>query len=250
MDIISESFTSLPARYPELADKVAIITGSSRGIGRGIALRLAREGMKVVINSRTPEAVQATTEMLKSLGATAIGVAADLSGTAGVRELFSRTLDAFGTVDLLVNNAANLKRRHFFEVDEALLDNELATNIRGPYLCAYYAAQEMRDAGHGGSIVNISSVMTRAMALELAQYDIRVNAVAPGATLTERWPDPSSPRMQEVAARIPLGRFGRGIEIGAAVAFLASSDAAYITGQVLYVDGGITAQLSPPGQPI
>ncbi len=271
MDIISESFTSLPVRYPELADKVAIITGSSRGIGRGIALRLAREGMKVVINSRTPEAVQATTEMLKSLGATAIGVAADLSGTAGVRELFSRTLDAFGTVDLLVNNAANLKRRHFFEVDEALLDNELATNIRGPYLCACYAAQEMRDAGHGGSIVNISSVgglrahwrglpydmtkgaldaMTRAMALELAQYDIRVNAVAPGATLTERWPDPSSPRMQEVAARIPLGRFGRGIEIGAAVAFLASSDAAYITGQVLYVDGGITAQLSPPGQPI
>lgn len=271
MDAIRESFTSLPVRYPELAGKVAIITGSSRGIGRGIALRLAREGMKVVINSRTPEAVQTTTETLVGLGATAIGVAADLSTTDGVRELFSRTLDTFGTVDLLVNNAANLKRRHFFEVDEALLDNELATNIRGPYLCAYYAAQEMRNAGHSGSIVNISSVgglrahwrglpydmtkgaldaMTRAMALELAQYNIRVNAVAPGATLTERWPDPSSPHMREVAARIPLGRFGQGVEIGAAVAFLASSDAAYITGQVLYVDGGITAQLSPQGQPI
>jgi NAD(P)-dependent dehydrogenase (short-subunit alcohol dehydrogenase family) len=129
----------------------------------------------------------------------------------------------------------------------------------------------MHDAGHGGNIIHISSVgglrahwrglpydvtkgaldaMTRAMALELAAYDIRVNCVAPGATLTEHHPEINHPRMQEVAARIPLKRFGEGLEIGAAIAFLASDDAAYITGQVVYVDGGITAQLSPPGQPI
>ncbi len=267
----SDLYASLPARYPELAGKVAVVTGSSRGIGKGIALRLAKEGMKVVINSRTPEDVEATTMELRALGAEAIGVPADQSTTEGVRLIHEQTLSAFGTIHLLVNNAANLKRLHFFEVDEGLLDSHLATNIRGPYLCTYYAAQQMRDAGHGGNIIHISSVgglrahwrglpydmtkgaldaMTRAMALELAADGIRVNAVAPGATLTERWPDVNHPRMIEVANRIPLKRFGEGVEIGAAIAFLASDDAAYITGQVLYVDGGITAQLSPPGQPI
>ncbi len=268
---MEQDYNDIPARYPELSGKVAIVTGSSRGIGKEIALRLAKEGMKVVINSRTPEDVEATTQELLSYGAEAIGVAADQSETAEIERLFETTLEAFGTVHLVVNNAADLRRRHFFEVDEALLDSSLTTNIRGPYLCAYYGAKQMRDAGHGGNIIHISSVgglrahwrglpyditkgaldaMTRAMALELARYDIRVNAVAPGATLTERWPDPELPRMREVAERIPLKRFGQGLDIGAAVAFLASADGDYITGQVLYVDGGITAQLSPPGQPI
>ena len=271
MAIIEQDYGTIPARYPELTGKVAIVTGSSKGIGKGIALRLAKEGMKVVINSRTPEDVEATTSELRELGADVIGVPADQSRTEDIERLFERTLTAFGSVHLIVNNAANLRRHHFFEVDQALLDDELATNIRGPYLCAHFAATQMRDAGHAGNIVHISSVgglrahwrglpydvtkgaldaMTRAMALELAQYDIRVNAVAPGATLTERWPDPAEPRMRQVIDRIPLKRFGAGLEIGAAVAFLASEDAAYITGQVLYVDGGITAQLHPPGQPI
>lgn len=268
---LNQDYTDIPARYPELAGKIAIITGSSRGIGKGIALRLAKEGMKVIINSRTAATVEATTAELVALGASAVGVAADQSTTAGVEQIIEATLSAFGTVDLVVNNAANLKRNHFFEVDEALLDSSLTTNIRGPYLLSHYAAQEMRDAQHGGNIVHISSVgglrahwrglpyditkgaldsMTRAQALELAAYDIRVNGVAPGATLTERWPDLNHPRLKAVAERIPLKRFGEGLEIGAAVAFLASDDAAYITGQMLYVDGGITAQLHPPGLPI
>ena len=268
---IEQDYSRIPARYPELSGKVAIVTGSSRGIGKGIALRLAREGMKVVINSRTAEAVEATRAEIEGYGADVIGVPADQSETAGVVTIIEATLAAFGTIDLVVNNAANLRRNHIFEVDEALLDNELATNIRGPYLLALYAARHMRDAGHGGNIVHISSVgglrahwrglpydvtkgaldsMTQAMALELAQYDIRVNGVAPGATLTERWPDPTEPRMVAVADRIPMKRFGTGLEIGAAVAFLASDDAGYITGQTIYVDGGITAQLHPPGQPI
>jgi NAD(P)-dependent dehydrogenase (short-subunit alcohol dehydrogenase family) len=143
-------------------------------------------------------------------------------------------------------------------------------NIRGPYLLAYKAAESMKAAG-GGSIIHISSVggkqahwrglpydltkgaldaMTRAMAVELADEGIRVNAVAPGATQTERITDPEHPRIKAVCRRIPLGRMGLVEEIGAVVAFLASPDAAYITGQVLYVDGGLTAQLSPRDQPV
>ena len=154
----NQDYTTIPARYPELAGKVAIVTGSSRGIGKSIAMRLAKEGMKVVINGRTAETVEATTAELVGLGAQTIGVAADQSTTAGVERIFEETLAAFGTVHLVVNNAANLKRSHFFDVDEALLDSSLATNIRGPYLCAYYAARQMRDAGHGGNIIHISSV--------------------------------------------------------------------------------------------
>jgi NAD(P)-dependent dehydrogenase (short-subunit alcohol dehydrogenase family) len=263
-------YESIYPRYPELAGQVAIVTGSSRGIGKGIAIRLAREGIKVVINSRTPEAVATATAELREVGAEALAVPADVGRTEDVNRLFEETLRAFGTVDLLVNNAANLRRLHFFEVDEALLDDELASNVRGPYLCSHRAAEVMREAGHG-NIIHISSVgglrahwrglpydltkgaidaMTRAMALELAAYGIRVNAIAPGATYTGRSLSLDSPRMQVVTERIPLKRFGTPLEIGAAVAFLASPDAAYITGQIIYVDGGITSQLSPPVAPL
>jgi 3-oxoacyl-[acyl-carrier protein] reductase len=271
MTDISEAYDAIPQRYPEFEGKVAIVTGSSRGIGRGIAMRLAREGMKVVINSRTVLKVEATTAELIAVGAEAIAVPGDVGKVEDVDRLFTETVTAFGTVDLLVNNAAILTRKHFFEVEDELVDRELAANVRGPHLCAKRAATIMRNDEHGGSIINISSVgglqahwrglpydvtkgaldaMTRAMALELADYDIRVNGIAPGATRTERWPSPDNPRMQAVAERIPLRGFGHPLDIGAAVAFLASTDARYITGQTIYVDGGIIAQLSPRGQPI
>ena len=271
MTVISEQYAAIPRRYPELEGRVAIVTGSSRGIGRGIAMRLAREGMKVVINSRTVAKVEETTEALRAVGAEAIAVPGDVGRTEDVDRLIAETVRAFGTVDLLVNNAAMLTRKHFFEVEDALVDASLAANVRGPYLCAQRAATVMRDDGHGGSIINISSVgglqahwrglpydvtkgaldaMTRAMALELADYEIRVNGVAPGATRTERTPPPDHPRIRAVTARIPLRAFGQPLDIGAAVAFLASEDAAYITGQTLYVDGGIIAQLSPRGQDV
>jgi glucose 1-dehydrogenase len=267
---ISSRYASVRPRYPELRGQTAIVTGSSKGIGKGIAIRLCREGMNVVINGRTPKAVEETAAELRGLGASAFPVVADASEDGGIRRLFDRTQEEFGPVQLLVNNAANLKREHFFDVDPQLLDDELSTNVMGPYLCSHRAAQIMRDAGAGGSIINISSVgglrahwrglpydvtkgaldaMTRAMALELIRYGIRVNAVAPGATSTER----SDARETEAGAaldrRIPIGRHGTPLETAAAVTFLASPEAAYILGQVIYVDGGLTVQLGTPEQP-
>jgi 3-oxoacyl-[acyl-carrier protein] reductase len=263
-------YESIRPRYPELRDQVAIVTGSSRGIGKGIALRLAREGMKIVINARTTRDVDATVAEFRELGVQALAVPADLGQTKEIDRLFDETLQVFGAVNVLVNNAASLKRVHFFEVDEALIDEQLADNIKGPMLCAYWAADAMRQSG-GGNIVHISSVgglrahwrglpydvtkgaidaMTRAMSLELAEFGIRVNAVAPGATRTERTPADDHPRIQAFAERVPLRRMGTPLDIGAAVAFLASPDAAYITGQVLYVDGGITTQLGTREHPL
>ncbi len=267
---VTTLFESIRPRYPEFKDQVALITGSSRGIGKGIALRLAREGMKIVIHGLDAQEVETTTQELQALGVPVIGLAADLTSDDEIDRLFQATLEAFGTINLLVNNAADLRRKTLFEADKTMLDHQLSINIRAPYLCAQRAAEIMRPA-KSGSIINISSVggfrahwtghpydltkgaidmMTRAMALDLAQIGIRMNAIAPGAILTDRSAPPSDPRLEQVAQRIPMGRFGTPLEIGAMVAFLASEDATYVTGQVIYVDGGVTAQLSPPGQPI
>ena len=263
-------YESVHPRYPELRDKVAVVTGSSRGIGKGIAIRLAREGMKLVINGRAQDAVDATTKELRDLGVDVLAVPADVGQTEHVERLFEETVAAFGAVDLMVNNAASLKRVHFFEVEESLLNHQLASNIKGPFLCAFRAAEAMRASG-GGNIVHISSVgglrahwrglpyditkgaidaMTRAMALELADYGIRVNAVAPGAIRTERTPPANHARIKAFASNVPMRRIGTPLEIGAIVAFLASPDASYITGQIIYVDGGITVQLGTREHPL
>ena len=258
-------------RYPELSGRVALVTGSSRGIGKGIALRLVCEGMKVVLTGLDPQETMAAAAELRLLGVDVLALHADLRQPEEIDRLFAETLKAFGGLDLLVNNAADLRREKFFQAGFDLLDYELDVNVRGAYRCAYRAAEIMRQAG-GGNIINISSVgglrahwrglpydltkgaldaMTRAMALELAAYAIRVNAVAPGATAKE---GPVTPQQQErrqaVSQRIPLGRMGTPQDMASLVAFLASSESSYITGQVIYVDGGITAQLSPPGEDI
>jgi len=225
--------------------------------------------MKVVITSRTAEAVDETVAELIAVGAEAVGVPADIGCMEDIERLFGETLSAFGTVHLLVNNAADLRRDHMFKVPETLVDSQLASNIKGPYMCSLRAAQLMRDHGHGGNLVNISTVgalrahwpglpydmtkgaldvMTKCMALDLADFGIRVNCLGPGPIHRGRTSD--HPHAQPLLERVPLRTFGTPLDIAAAVAFLASPDAEFITGQILYVDGGLTVQLTPRGQPI
>lgn len=243
------------------------MTGGAQGIGQGIILRLAREGMRVVIGDIDEHALAQTVSALRGLGATVLSFHGDLSQPADIRRLFDRAAEVFERVDLLVNNAADLTRGRLLDGHDDLLEHQLATNVRGPYLCSYHAAKIM-SAGSGGSIVHISSVgalrahwkglpydvtkgaidaMTRAMAVDLAERNIRVNAIAPGA-IRKLVATPAEARwMEEVVGRIPLQRLGLVSDISSMVAFLASGEASYITGQVMVVDGGITAQLSPPG---
>ncbi len=266
----AEVFASITPRYPELGAQVALVTGSARGIGKGIALRLAREGMTLVVHGHVEKEVQTTTDELTALGVRALGVTADLTETDEIERLLETTLTNFGRLDVLVNNAADLRRVEMYEVDLPMLDYQLNINLRAPYWCAHRAGDIMRKAG-SGNIVNISSIggirphwaglpydvtksgidmMTKVMALNLAREGVRVNAVAPGPIHIERSRPLDSPESKAVAERVPMARFGAPVEIGAAVAFLISPDASYITGHIMIVDGGTVVQLSPPGQDI
>ena len=262
-----ELYEALPARYPELRGQVALVTGSSTGVGKGIAVRLAREGMRVVIHGHEAAVVEETVAELRRYGADVTGVTADFTHDEAVDEVFDVARQAYGDVTLLVNNAGEVKVFRTRDVDKTALDRQMSINLRLPFLMAQRAAESMSAAGRG-SIVSISSIggqrahrpglpydmakggidgMTRAMAIDLAPDGIRVNAVAPGPIHTEQSMVVKLAGSDEVPGRVPLGRLGLPVEVGAAVAFLASDDAAYITGQVLNVDGGVTTQLSPPG---
>jgi NAD(P)-dependent dehydrogenase (short-subunit alcohol dehydrogenase family) len=269
---VADLFEAVHPRYPELKGKVAIVTGSNQGIGLGIAVRLASEQMRVVIAGLEADEVGAVVKNLRGLGVEVEGVPGDLADDNQIVRLVDETVKTFGRIDVLVNNAADLLRVRLAEVNRALLDRQIAINLRAPLLLAQRAAAIMSG---GSSIINISSVgglrahedafpydvtkgaldsMTRALAIDLAAQNIRVNAVAPGSIMTWRARRhieiDSKSHYHDAPQRIPLGRRGTVVEIGGVAAFLASDDAAYITGQVIYVDGGITAQLSPPGQPI
>lgn len=265
---IETLYHSITPRYAELGGQVAVITGAAQGIGQGIAVRLAREGMRLMLADIQQEKLTETTTTLNRLGAEVFAFHGDLSQPDYINQLFHQTTDNFQTVFLLVNNAADLHRRRLLDEQGRLLDLQLATNVRGPYLCCLRAAEIMQGEGRG-KIVNISSVgalrahhrglpydvtkgainaMTLAIAIDLAEHNIQVNAIGPGVIRTHRTPTFENPKVTEMIERIPLQRFGSVSDVSALVAFLASSEASYITGQVIYVDGGITAQLSPPGQ--
>jgi len=252
-----------------LEGRVVVVTGSSRGLGKAIALRCAAEGARVVVHGKTDGGRLAPiVAEIGAHGGTAIAVAADLGDEGMVERLFDETVRAFGGVDVLVNNAAwSDPTAHFLEMDVAHWDSVMRANLRSLFLCTRRAARLMVEQGRGGSIVNITSfaaarahrnmaaydtskggleAFTRATALDLAPFGIRVNAVGPGAMMTEQF------RAQDPAARakrgetVPLGRGGDPDEVGKVVSFMASDDASYVTGQVLYVDGGMLAQLRSP----
>jgi NAD(P)-dependent dehydrogenase (short-subunit alcohol dehydrogenase family) len=251
-----------------LEGKVAIVTGSSRGIGQGIALRLAHEGARVAMTARGVEGLEHAAQAVRATGGTVIAIAGDAGVTADVDALFTQVLDAWGTVDVLVNNAAWASpQAHFLEMDEAHWDTVIQTNLKSVYLHCHRAANIMVDRGTRGSIVNISSfaaarahrnmaaydatkggmeAMTRSMAIDLAPFGIRVNVVGPGAIHTEEYDSAGEEGKRRRGQTVPLGRVGYPSDIAGAVAFMASDDASYITGQILYVDGGMLAQLRSP----
>jgi len=246
------------------------VTRSGRGIGKAIAVKFGREGSKIVVTSLAKDEVDETVAQLGSFGVDTLGVVGDLSKSNDVENLFERVDDRYGRIDVLVNNAADLRQIPFSEFDRDLFDYLFSTNVSGAFHCSSLAAERMERSGTG-SIVHISSVsgrgahwpglpydatkgaldaMTRGMGVELADRGIRVNAVAPGATFNQRVGPPPDSYGSEAKERIPIRRIAGGLEIAAVVAFLASHEASYIIGQVIYVDGGLVAQLSPRTAPV
>ena len=238
-----------------LHKKVAIVTGSGQGIGLGIALVLAKEGCNVVVSDVNSESAKKASLEIQKLGVKSISIPCDVSKKNEVDNLIDSTIKEFGHVDILVNNAGIYPYKPFLEMSENDWDKVLDVNLKSVFLCSQSAAKVMKP---GSKIVSISSIasivgfpnlthycaskggingFTRALALELASKKINVNAVAPGAIET-----PGAAMNEETKNAtlplIPAGRLGTSIDIGRAVAFLASDYADYITGQILPVDGG------------
>jgi len=244
----------------DLSGKSAVVTGGSRGLGRAIALRLARQGADVAFSYRGNEvAADETASGIEEAGRKALAVQADVTDPPAAEALVKAALEAFGKVDILVNNAGITRDDLIMRMSLDAWREVLETNLFGAFYTIKSATRPMLKA-RGGRIVNITSVsgqagqtgqanysaakagligLTKATARELASRGITCNAVAPGFVLTELTQSLPDALKAELTARTPLGRFGTAEEIADAVAFLASDEAAFITGQVLAVDGGL-----------
>ena len=241
-----------------LQGKIAIITGASRGIGKSIALELTKRGASVVINYKdNDEAARKTLEEIKELGGYGVLVKGDVANYEFCNELVTKTLNTFSKIDILVNNAAISKVGLFIDMDEKDFDDIMNINIKGTFNMCRNVCPHMISRSKG-SIINISSMwgnagaaceviystskgavnlFTKALAKELAPMNIRVNAVAPGVINTEMNSFLSDEEMNELINEIPIGRLGEGNEVANTVAFLASKESSYITGQIINVDG-------------
>ena len=249
-----------------LKDKVAIITGAATGIGQGIALRFAQEGAAVVVDYvGKPDAPKETLEKVKGVGGKATAVEADVSNAEQVQHLIASAVQAYGKLDIVVNNAGIESKYHFIDYPIEKVRQIIEVNLIGPFLVAQAGARQMIKQGHGGRIINISSVhedlpmptnapycaskgglrmLARTIAVELAKDNITVNNIGPGAIYTPIDADiEAQPEMEKaLMGEIPLNRWGQPADVAAVAVFLASDEASYVTGSTYFVDGGMLRQ--------
>lgn len=246
-----------------LQGKVAAVTGSATGIGQAIAIAFAREGAAVTVDYVGDESVsRQTVRAIEAIKGKALAVEADISRPEDVARLIGKTVEAFGRFDILVNNAGIEKKFAFVDYPFDEWNKIFEVNLTGPFLCSQAAAKQMIWQGNGGRIINISSVhedlpmptnapycatkgglrmLMRTMAVELAPHKITVNNIGPGAIYTPIDRDvEGNPKLQsEILAEIPLGRWGKPEEVAQMAVYLASDDAAYVTGSTHFIDGGM-----------
>jgi glucose 1-dehydrogenase len=249
-----------------LQDKVAMVTGAATGIGQAIAVRFAREGAAVVIDYiGKPDLAAKTQAQISSFGGKSVAVAADISKPDQVQNLIDAAVKAFGKLDIVVNNAGVEKKLAFVDYPLEELQKILNVNLIGPFLVSQAAARQMIEQGRGGRLINISSVhedlpmptnaaycvskgglrmLTRTIAVELAKDKITVNNIGPGAVFTPIDSDvEAKPEMENaLMGEIPLHRWGKPEEIAGLAVYLASDEAAYITGSTYFIDGGMLRQ--------
>jgi len=246
-----------------LQGRSALVTGAGRGIGKGVALELARAGCRVAVNYVTePEKALETVDEIRQLGGKAIEVEADVSVAPAVSAMIDRVIRDLGGLDILVNNAGTQTWKPLLDVTEAEWDLVIDTNLKGCFLCTQAAARYMKDHG-GGAVINIGSgsnkapfpnlaaytasrggieMFTKVAAVELGPHGIRVNCIAPGAVEVERTKLELPDYAGTWAAITPLRRIGYPLDVARAVVFLAGPDASFINGQTLWVDGGLFSQ--------
>lgn len=253
----------------KLQGKVAIVTGGNSGIGKGIAYAFAKEGAKVCIVGRNVERGIAVVEEIKRLGSDAIFVKADVGEKEDTINYINKTIEAFGEINIMVNNAAIIHQSRIFDLEEEDWDNVIKTNLKSVFLGSKYAAIQMKIQGKGGRIINLSSIhakisepqaspytaakggieaFTRTLATELAPYKITANILAPGATYTELTIPMYTPSVKEaLMKRIPLQAIANIEDIACGAVFMASDEAWYMTGTRICIDGGYEMDGSLPG---